>query len=101
MNPTEETRQIIAKVKAFISKTPWKEAFETRLDVLSERASMPCELAIAGRVKAGRQQQQSTILNMEFQRIKNIQFLLYGKMVKRSGSPRLFWTHYREIQERL
>ncbi len=54
MNPTEETRQIIAKVKAFISKTPWKEAFETRLDVLSERASMPCELAIAGRVKAGK-----------------------------------------------
>lgn len=53
-NPIQQTRELIKQVLEFIEQSPWRDMFAARLHVLYEKADSPCELAIAGRVKAGK-----------------------------------------------
>lgn len=84
MNPIEETKKVLSEVSAFLNGTPWKESFCTRLDVLKERASMPCELAIAGRVKAGKSSFLNALLGEQLAMVgttettATINFFKYG-----------------------
>ena len=53
-NPIQQTQELIKQVLTFMEQSPWRDMYTTRLQVLHEKADFPCELAIAGRVKAGK-----------------------------------------------
>lgn len=54
MNTIDDTKKIILKVKKFLDQTAWGEEYASRLQNMVDRVEMPCELAIAGMVKAGK-----------------------------------------------
>lgn len=102
MNPIEETRQVISEVKTFLDGTPWKEFFFTRLEVLKERASMPCELAVAGRVKAGKSSFLNALLGEELAMVgttettATINYFKYGEPLDKEHPVLVVWEDGKE-----
>lgn len=62
MNEVFNTQKIAREIIDFVHQTPWKENYTSRLERLIELAEQPCELAVAGKVKAGK----SSFLNAFF-----------------------------------
>lgn len=51
---TQKLKQIIANIKHFLTHSPWNELYLTTIENMEEKIDYPCELAITGRVKAGK-----------------------------------------------
>lgn len=54
MDITNHTKEILNKVKIFVESSPWSENYSFMLSKRLYELDEPCELAIAGRVKAGK-----------------------------------------------
>lgn len=101
MNPTDNpivcTQQHLAKVLAFINQTPWRDMYAGRLTVLSEKADMPCELAIAGRVKAGKSSFLNALIGEDLAMVgvnettATINFFKYGFPRDASHPVKVVW----------
>ena len=85
INPINQTQGLIKDVLEFIEQSPWKDAYSSRLQVLHEKADFPCELAIAGRVKAGKSSFLNALLGADLAMVgttettATINFFKYGK----------------------
>lgn len=53
-DPIIKTKEIINNVQKFISSTPWAQEYTGRINNLLSELDKPCELAVVGRVKAGK-----------------------------------------------
>lgn len=65
MNEVYDTQRLISDVLDFLSKTPWEPYYKARLERLSDLSEMPCELAIAGKVKAGKSSFLNALLGVD------------------------------------
>jgi len=54
MDITNRTKEVLNKVKSFVDNSPWGENYSFILSKRLYELDEPCELAIAGRVKAGK-----------------------------------------------
>lgn len=54
MDITNRTKEVLNKVKSFVENSPWGENYSFILSKRLYELDEPCELAIAGRVKAGK-----------------------------------------------
>ena len=66
MSTIDETKKIILKVKSFLEQTAWSDEYAVRLQNMQERVDMPCELAIAGMVKAGKSSFLNALLGDDY-----------------------------------
>ena len=66
MNTIDDTKKIILKVKKFLDQTAWGEEYASRLQNMVDRVEMPCELAIAGMVKAGKSSFLNALLGDDY-----------------------------------
>ena len=65
MNEIQDTKDLIGEVLGFMSGTPWESDYKARLERLSDLCEMPCELAIAGKVKAGKSSFLNALLGVD------------------------------------
>lgn len=84
-NPIQLTQSLITSVMAYLEHTPWRDLYCHRLEILRERADFPCELAIAGRVKAGKSSFLNALLGDDLALVgttettATINFFKYGR----------------------
>lgn len=65
MNEIHNTQALIGSVLSFLSQTPWEPYCKARLERLYDLSEMPCELAIAGKVKAGKSSFLNALLGVD------------------------------------
>lgn len=65
MNEIHNTQALIRSVLSFLSQTPWEPYCKARLERLYDLSEMPCELAIAGKVKAGKSSFLNALLGVD------------------------------------
>lgn len=97
INPINQTQGLIKDVLEFIEQSPWKDAYSSRLQVLHEKADFPCELAIAGRVKAGKSSFLNALLGADLAMVgttettATINFFKYGKPLDSYHPVKVVW----------
>lgn len=101
-NPILATQELIRSVLSFIENTPWKDMYCARLNTLLEKADFPCELAIAGRVKAGKSSFLNALLGDDLAMVgttettATINFFKYGRPLDARHPVRVVWDDGRE-----
>lgn len=65
MNEQYQTRTLIDSVIRIIASSPWKNQYVSRLQRLYDEADMPCVLAVAGKVKAGKSSFLNALLGVD------------------------------------
>lgn len=97
INPINQTQGLIKDVLEFIEQSSWKDAYSSRLQVLHEKADFPCELAIAGRVKAGKSSFLNALLGADLAMVgttettATINFFKYGKPLDSYHPVKVVW----------
>ena len=101
-SPIVQTQLLIDNVIAFISGTPWIDIYNARLEILKEKASFPCELAIAGRVKAGKSSFLNALLGEDLAMVgttettATINFFRYGRPQDPMFPVKVVWDNGKE-----
>lgn len=66
MNEQYVTRQLIDKIIGILEDSPWKDSYVPMFQRLRIEADMPCVLAVAGKVKAGKSSFLNALLGGDF-----------------------------------
>lgn len=102
LNPIQQTQELIKQVLEFIEQSPWRDMFAARLQVLHEKADFPCELAIAGRVKAGKSSFLNALLGDDLAMVgttettATINFFKYGRPLDPMHPVKVVWDDGKE-----
>lgn len=102
MNEVNCTKELIHEVLVFLSKTPWEPYYKARLERLSDLSEMPCELAIAGKVKAGKSSFLNALLGVDLAMVgttettATINYFKYGHPEDPSKPVVVYWSDGRE-----
>lgn len=102
MNAIELTKNVIDEVLNFIEDSPWRTLYEDRIRILKDRLNFPCELAIIGRVKAGKSSFLNALLGEDLALVGNtettatINFFKYGKPIDDSLPVKVVWSDGKE-----
>lgn len=102
MNAVEKTGKLIEEVASFIDGSPWRNQYSDRLKLLSERLNYPCELAVVGRVKAGKSSFLNALLGEDLALVGNtettatINFFKFGTPPDESNPVKIVWADGRE-----
>lgn len=101
-NPIHQTQELIVSVLKFIENTPWGDIYSSRLNILHDKADFPCELAIAGRVKAGKSSFLNALLGDDLAMVgttettATINFFKYGCPLDSLHPVKVIWDDGRE-----
>lgn len=101
-NPIQTTQNLIWRIFEYVDKTPWSEVYVPRLNVLNEKTELPCELAIVGRVKAGKSSFLNALLGEDLALVgttettATINFFKFGRPVDAAHPVRVIWDDGRE-----
>jgi GTPase SAR1 family protein len=63
--PLKQTRQLIAAIEQVVQSSPLAAQYSTRVSALASSLDAPCELAVAGRVKAGKSSLINALLGVD------------------------------------
>ena len=102
MNEVHNTQTLISDVLAFLSKTPWEPYYKARLERLSDLSELPCELAIAGKVKAGKSSFLNALLGVDLAMVgttettATINYFKYGYPEDPNKPVNVYWNDGRE-----
>lgn len=102
MNAVELTKNVIDEVLNFIEDSPWRTLYEDRIRILKDRLNFPCELAIIGRVKAGKSSFLNALLGEDLALVGNtettatINFFKYGKPIDDLHPVKVIWSDGKE-----
>lgn len=102
MNEVHNTQFLIREVLSFISKTPWEPNYKARLERLIDLSEMPCELAIAGKVKAGKSSFLNALLGVDLAMVgttettATINYFKYGYPDDPNRPVVVYWNDGRE-----
>lgn len=66
MNEQYITQQLIDKIIGVLEKSPWKDSYVPKFQRLRLETDMPCVLAVAGKVKAGKSSFLNALLGGDF-----------------------------------
>lgn len=97
-----KTQALITRMLEFINRSPWKGERSARLERLLIRTEQPCELAIAGRVKAGKSSFLNALLGDDLALVgtsettATINFFRYGVPQDPERPIRVIWEDGRE-----
>lgn len=98
MNALERTKGLIDRILAFIETSPWAEIYSPGIKMLAERLDRPCELAIIGRVKAGKSSFINALLGEDKAMVgttettATINFFKYGRPEDESKAVKVVWN---------
>lgn len=98
MNALQLTKQLIDTAMAFIKSSPWRDAYAPRLKMLTSRLDFPCELAIIGRVKAGKSSFLNALLGEDLAMVgttettATINYFKYGRPEDDSKPVKVVWA---------
>lgn len=97
MSEVERTKQLIKEFQIFLEQSPWQGLYSSRIEAMLDRVDQPCELAVVGRVKAGK----SSFLNAllcedlamvgETEMTATINFFKYGSPKDDEHPVRVVW----------
>lgn len=93
------TQKLIKEILEFIDDSPWKSQYSARLHRLILRTEQPCELAIAGRVKAGKSSFLNALLGEDLAMVgttettATINFFRYGFPPDSERPIRVVWDN--------
>lgn len=96
------TKKLISDVLAFLSKTPWEPYYKARLERLADLSEMPCELAIAGKVKAGKSSFLNALLGVDLavvgttETTATINYFKYGYPEDSNRPVNVYWNDGRK-----
>lgn len=102
MNEVSNTKSLINDVLSFLSATPWEPIYKARLERLSDLAEMPCELAVAGKVKAGKSSFINALLGVDLAMVgttettATINYFKYGYPEDPDKPVIVYWNDGRE-----
>lgn len=65
MNEQYHTQQVIDRIICMLEKSPWKDVYAPRFQRLRDEVDMPCVLAVAGKVKAGKSSFLNALLGVD------------------------------------
>lgn len=97
-----KTRAVLNKLKQFIEQSTWKGDYLHRIETLLYRVEQPCELAVAGRVKAGKSSFLNALLGEDLAMVgttettATINFFRYGTSEDPEKPIRVIWNDGRE-----
>lgn len=97
MTEVESTKKLIREFKEFIDHSPWQGLYASRIDAMLDRVDQPCELAIVGRVKAGKSSFLNALLGEELAMVgekemtATINFFKYGSPKDEEHPVRVVW----------
>lgn len=97
MTEVESTRQLIKYFQEFIAHSPWQGLYASRIEAMLERVDQPCELAVVGRVKAGKSSFLNALLGEELAMVgetemtATINFFKYGSPKDEEHPVRVVW----------
>lgn len=97
MSEVERTKQLIKEFQTFLEHSPWQGLYSSRIDAMLERVDQPCELAIVGRVKAGKSSFLNALLGEELAMVgetemtATINFFKYGSPKDKDHPVRVVW----------
>lgn len=97
LNPIQDTKALIQSVIAFLQKTPWRAIYIDRLEMLKERCEQPCELAVVGRVKAGKSSFLNALLGEDLAMVgtaettATINYFRYGHPLDALHPVKVIW----------
>ena len=102
MNAIPSTQNLIKEIIDFVQKTPWNENYTSRLERLIELAERPCELAVAGKVKAGKSSFLNAFLGVDLAMVgttettATINYFKYGIPEDPNKPVVVYWNDGRE-----
>lgn len=102
MNAVEITKNVIDEVLNFIEDSTWRTLYADRIRILKDRLNFPCELAIIGRVNAGKSSFLNALLGEDLALVGNtettatINFFKYGKPIDDSHPVKVIWSDGKE-----
>lgn len=97
MSEVERTKQLIKEFQTFLEHSPWQGLYSSRIDAMLERVDQPCELAVVGRVKAGKSSFLNALLGEELAMVgetemtATINFFKYGSPKDENHPVRVVW----------
>lgn len=97
MEEVQDTRKVVKDVLSFINSTPWRGYYTSRIENMLERVDQPCELAVVGRVKAGKSSFLNALLGEELAMVgetemtATINFFKYGTPKDEEHPVRVVW----------
>lgn len=97
MEEVQDTRKVVKDVLSFINSTPWRGYYTSRIENMLERVDQPCELAVVGRVKAGKSSFLNALLGEELALVgetemtATINFFKYGTPKDEEHPVRVVW----------
>ena len=99
MTEVDQTKELIHELSEFITNTPWKEYYTSRIESMSERIYQPCELAIVGRMNAGKSSFLNALLDDDLavvgdtETTATINYFRYGTPVDNEHPVRVVSNH--------
>lgn len=102
MSAIEKTKKLIGQVLKYIEGSPWRNYYADRINILSERINLPCELAVVGRVKAGKSSFLNALLQDNLALVgttettATINFFKYGQPIDDIHPVKVVWADGRE-----
>lgn len=90
---------MINEILEFVDRSPWRSQYSARLQRLILRTEQPCELAIAGRVKAGKSSFLNALLGEDLAMVgttettATINFFRYGIPPNPERPVRVVWSN--------
>lgn len=97
MKEVDKTKKLIHELDEFIAHTPWKEIYASRIESMAERVYQPCELAIVGRMNAGKSSFLNALLDDDLavvgdtETTATINYFRYGTPVDNEHPVRVVW----------
>lgn len=97
MTEVESTKLLIKELKEFIEHSPWQGLYTSRIEAMLERVDQPCELAVVGRVKAGKSSFLNALLGEDLAMVgetemtATINFFKYGSPKDDEHPVRVVW----------
>lgn len=105
MNEVKQTQELIDKIINFVEHTPWKSDYKADLQRLRDLVERPCDLAIAGEVKAGKSSFFNALLGVDLAKVgvtettATINFFRYGNPADPNKPVMVYWNDGREPEE--
>ena len=97
MTEVESTKLLIKEFQEFVEHSPWQGLYASRIEAMLERVDQPCELAVVGRVKAGKSSFLNALLGEELAMVgekettATINFFKYGSPKDEEHPVRVVW----------
>lgn len=105
MNEVKQTQELIDEIINFVEHTPWKSDYKADLQRLRDLVERPCDLAIAGEVKAGKSSFLNALLGVDLAKVgvtettATINFFRYGNPADPDKPVVVYWNDGREPEE--